>query len=105
MRKKRLRLIDVINFVWSTVHDFVYVGIVALFYWISKQPAGTRRTYEILLGFIALIVLDTVINSRQHHKFDDRLDDLEETVHQLEGPSKNAHRAATSHHNREEGDS
>jgi|GEM_PF-6313688 len=94
---KRLRLIDVLNFLWATLHDFVYVGIAAGAYWLWHQPTATRNNLLLVVIVAAIFLLDAVINYRQHAKLDKRLDRLEAVHHIDDEVAENAARAATPH--------
>ena len=92
-RKSKLRLMDVVNLVWSSVHDFLYLGVAGLAYWLWRQPAPTRDFYLIAVVVVAVFVINAIVNYRQHGKLEDRLEKLEH----LHASDANAHRAATKH--------
>ena len=71
---------DVINFLWATLHDFIYVGVAAGVYWLFRQPPAVR-TNALIIGIIVLVWLaGEVINFRWHKQMDKRLRVLERRI-------------------------
>lgn len=84
---------DVVNLIWSSVHDFLYLGIAGMAFWLWRQPAPTRDAYLIAVAIVLVFVVNAIVNYRQHGKLEDRLERLE----RLHVREANAHRAATKH--------
>jgi RsiW-degrading membrane proteinase PrsW (M82 family) len=74
---KKLRLADVFNFVWATVHDFLYMGIAVFLYWLWHQPSATRNSLIIIVAIAVVFIVETIVNYRQHMKIEKRLSALE----------------------------
>ncbi|GMA49307.1 hypothetical protein GCM10025857_06640 [Alicyclobacillus contaminans] len=76
-KDKPIRLIDVLNFAWATLHDFLYLGVAAGVYWLFRQPPAVR-TNALIIGVIVTVwLVGEVINFRWHRQMDKRLQALE----------------------------
>lgn len=75
--KRQIRIMDVINFLWATFHDVVYIGIAAAVYWLYHQPPQVRNNALIIGAIVAVWLFGEVINFRWHRQMDRRLRRLE----------------------------
>lgn len=79
--KRSLRIVDILNFVWASVHDFIYAAIVLALVWLWHQPSTFRNSVLLVAGVVAVFVVDAIVNYRQHRKLEKRIERLERRSH------------------------
>lgn len=68
---------DVLNFLWATLHDFIYIGVAAGIYWLFRQPAQVRNSALAIGLIVGLWLVGEIVNFRWHRQMDKRIRKLE----------------------------
>ena len=69
-----------LNFLWTTLHDFIYIGVAAVLYWFYHQPPEVRNNAMIVGAVLIAWLAGEVVNFRWHRQMDKRLRELEKRL-------------------------